>query len=262
MKKTRLSGPLRPVLFAALGLSIPAFYLVLTGPTPMVRSVGSLLYGLIAALMAIDIGMQMRKTGRVRVLWHESSLDIMLFWGALASAWPTDLPWPEFEWLLRLGFCSIVFVRLSTLLAKWLAPHHLFQVLGIAVVLMAVAGGGFYWLEPKVLSYADGLWLAFTTGATVGYGDLVPSTPASRIFATFIVLLGYAVFSVVTASIAALFVSEDEKSFEKELHADIRMLRKEIRILREELRPSAMSTKQDAGEPTDTHERSDQGYRS
>ena len=75
----------------------------------------------------------------------------------------------------------------------------------------------------------------FTTGATVGYGDLVPSTPASRIFAVFVVLLGYAVFSVVTASIVALFVGEDEKRFEKELHADIRSLRKEVAALRSEL---------------------------
>ena len=121
------------------------------------------------------------------------------------------------------------------MLARLVVPHHLFQVLAFAVLLLAVAGGGFYWLEPKVLTYADGLWLAFITGATVGYGDLVPSTPAARIFAVFIVLLGYALFSIVTASIAALFVSEDEKRFEKELHADIRSLRADIAALRSEL---------------------------
>ncbi len=238
MKKPNLSGPLRPVLFTALALSIPAFYLVLTGSTSTYRSIGNLLYGVTAILMAIDIGMQRRQPRHTLSLWNAPSLDIVIFWGALASAWPTDPPWPLIEWLLRLGFCVIVFIRLAKLLAKWVAPHHLFQVLGIAIVLLAIAGGGFYWLEPKVLTYADGLWLAFITGATVGYGDLVPSTPASRIFAIFIVLLGYAVFSVVTASIAALFVSEDEKRFEKELHADIRSLREEIAALRGELNRS------------------------
>jgi voltage-gated potassium channel len=64
----------------------------------------------------------------------------------------------------------------------------------------------------------------------------VPSTHASRIFAVFIVLLGYAIFSVITASIAALFVGEDEKHFQQELHADIRALRQEITSLRNELR--------------------------
>ena len=97
-------------------------------------------------------------------------------------------------------------------------------------------------MEPRVHSYADGVWLAFTTGATVGYGDLVPSTPASRIFAAFIVLLGYALFSVVTASIAALLVGEDEKRLSREMHADLRMLRKEIAALRTEMHLSPLRT--------------------
>ena len=161
--------------------------------------------------------------------------DLVILVGALASAWPSASPWGEPEWVLRLGLSGVVFIRLASMLARLVAPHHLFQVLAFAVVLLAIAGGGFYWLEPRVLTYGDGLWLAFITGATVGYGDLVPSTPAARIFAVFIVLLGYAVFSVVTASIAALFVSEDEKRFEKALHADIRSLREEIAALRSEL---------------------------
>nr|WP_314860496.1 potassium channel family protein [uncultured Undibacterium sp.] len=89
---------------------------------------------------------------------------------------------------------------------------------------------------PQVTSYADGVWLAFTTVATVGYGDIVPSTPASKIFAFFIVLLGYAMFSFVTANIAALFVGEEEEIFEQELHNDIRALHQEVAALREELR--------------------------
>ncbi len=109
------------------------------------------------------------------------------------------------------------------------------HILLAAVGLFAIAGLGFYWLEPQVTSYADGLWLAFITGATVGYGDLVPTTAASRVFAVFIVLLGYAVFSIVTATISALFIGEDEKRFEHELHADIRALRTEIATLREQI---------------------------
>ncbi len=85
-------------------------------------------------------------------------------------------------------------------------------------------------------NYADGVWLAFTTVATVGYGDIVPSTPASKIFAVFIVLLGYAMFSILTANIAALFVGEEEEVFERQLHEDIKALHQEVSALREELR--------------------------
>lgn len=235
MKLTRFYGPPGPILFVALALSIPAFYLVLTGPAPAWRASGSLLYGLMALLVAVDLGLRRKPAGRPHLHWLTSSLDLLIFCGAAASAWPTDPDWSMIEWLLRLGYCGIVFIRLSMLTAKRLVPANLVQVLAIAGVLLAIAGAGFYWLEPKVTTYADGLWLAFITGATVGYGDIVPSTPASRIFAVFIVLLGYAIFSVVTASIAALFVGEDEKRFEKELHADIRSLRDEIGVLRSEL---------------------------
>ncbi len=73
------------------------------------------------------------------------------------------------------------------------------------------------------------------------------STPASRIFAVFIVLLGYTLFSVVTASIAALLVGEDEKRIKREMHVEMRALRTEISNLREELRDSFSSPHEAAG---------------
>lgn len=237
MKKIRSSRPISFLQALALSLSIPAFYLVLTGPAGGYRIAGSVLYIAVAVMIAADIAMFRSRPRHVPPPWRASLIELIILAGALASAWVTQLPWSVTEWVLRLGFCAIVFAQLTQLVARWLAPHHLLQVLVLSSLLLALAGGGFYWLEPKVLSYADGLWLAFTTGATVGYGDLVPSTPASRIFAVFIVLFGYAVFSVVTASISALFVSEDEKGFEKELHADIVSLRKEIALLHQALQP-------------------------
>jgi len=60
----------------------------------------------------------------------------------------------------------------------------------------------------------------------------VPTTPASRIFAALIVLIGYALLSMVTASIAAFFVGEDEKHLRHEMHRDIKALRDELAQLR------------------------------
>lgn len=246
MIKHGQSTRLRPVLFAALILSIPAFYLVLSGHTMRWRAIGGFLYGVVAIMIAVDVAMHARRTGRFPSLWNESALNILILLGAVASAWPTAQPWSPSEWLLRLGLCSIVFIRLSMLLAKWMAPHNLLQILAVAVGLLAIAGEGFYWLEPTIRTYADGLWLAFVTVATVGYGDLLPTSAGARIFAVFIVLLGYAVFSVVVAAISAFFVGEDEKRFEKDLHADIRSLRQEIAVLREELHRSTTKAKKDA----------------
>jgi voltage-gated potassium channel len=106
----------------------------------------------------------------------------------------------------------------------------------LALLIMVLGGWGFWMIDPRIHSLTDGIWLAFTTAATVGYGDLVPSTPGSRMFAVVVVLLGLAVLSLVTASLAALFVQQEERAIEKELlqaiHSEIQQLREEIERLK------------------------------
>jgi len=105
-------------------------------------------------------------------------------------------------------------------------------------LILLLGGVGFWLLDPNVPTIADGLWLAFTTAATVGYGDLVPSTHASRMFSVIVVLLGLAVLSLATASLAAIFVEKDveegdELRMEHALMHEIRHLREEVRQLRQ-----------------------------
>ena len=101
----------------------------------------------------------------------------------------------------------------------------------IALLIMLLGGVGFWWIDPKVSSFADGLWLAFTTAATVGYGDHVPSTDGSRAFAVVVVLLGLAVLSLVTASISAFFVQHEERAIEHELLQAIHTTQQQIQRL-------------------------------
>jgi voltage-gated potassium channel len=105
----------------------------------------------------------------------------------------------------------------------------------LCVAILSLGGVGFWALEPRALTLADGLWLAFTTAATVGYGDIVPSTHASRAFAVLVVLLGLAVLSLVTASLAAMFVETEERQIERDLMHEIGALRSEVRSLQAQL---------------------------
>ena len=124
--------------------------------------------------------------------------------------------------------------------------------LALALLILWLGGVGFWWLEPEVHSLSDGLWLAFTTAATVGYGDLVPTTLASRSFSVVVVLLGLAVLSLVTALLAAIFVerevAEEERQIERDLRREIMQLRNEFHLLRQELR-EALDPKE--GHPRD-----------
>ena len=118
----------------------------------------------------------------------------------------------------------------------FLIRRGLVYSLVLAMLILLLGGVGFWWLDPKVETLSDGLWLAFTTAATVGYGDLVPSTHASRGFSVVVVLLGLAVLSLVTASLAAIFVErevdEEERQIERELMREIRLVRDEVAELR------------------------------
>ena len=121
-----------------------------------------------------------------------------------------------------------------------IARQGVFYSLILCGVIMLLGGVGFWLLEPGVHTIADGLWLAFTTAATVGYGDIVPSTHGSRLFAVIVVLLGLAVLSLATASLAAIFVEKDveegeELQIEHQLMREIRHLRDEVQSLRHEI---------------------------
>ena len=67
----------------------------------------------------------------------------------------------------------------------------------------------------------------------MGYGDIVPSTTASRVFAVLVVLVGLAVLSLVTASVAAMLVGTEERDIERELMAEIRALRADVAALQQ-----------------------------
>jgi voltage-gated potassium channel len=115
----------------------------------------------------------------------------------------------------------------------------------LALTVLALCGGGFWWLEPNAPTLADGLWLAFVTAATVGYGDIVPSTPASKIFAVFVVLLGWGVLTMATAAISSMWVESSERRLERDilqdLHREVGYLRQELATLRAEVRRSGLS---------------------
>lgn len=129
-----------------------------------------------------------------------------------------------------------------------LIRRGLLYSLALCLLILLMGGLGFWWLEPGIHSFQDGLWLAFTTAATVGYGDLVPQTHVGRAFSVVVVLLGLAVLSLVTASLAALFVEqevqEEDRQIERDLMREIHALRQQVENLHHRL-DRAMATRQD-----------------
>jgi voltage-gated potassium channel len=82
-------------------------------------------------------------------------------------------------------------------------------VLFVGAVLFA-GGPAIYWIErgrnEQFGGIGDGLWWSLVTLTTIGYGDKYPVTPAGRLLAAVIMLLGMGLVGLVTGKIAAALV--------------------------------------------------------
>ncbi len=70
-------------------------------------------------------------------------------------------------------------------------------------------------VNPEVPTYESAIWYSFISMATVGYGDIVPITFAGRIIGALLILTGMAYVSLVTATLALMFIEEFRKGSNK-----------------------------------------------
>ena len=229
-------SPWRWAVLGALLATIPAFYVEMLADFPL--SAAGWVYGLAACVVGIARWRSPApRSPRERT---QRGLDLALVLGlALSAALPTSRD-SGAALAFRLLVAGLSLLRMVGIVRPWITRGSLHHVLVLSLLILAGCGVGFWLLEPRAVTLADGLWLAFTTAATVGYGDIVPTTPAAKIFAVFVVLLGYAALSLVTAAIAAVWVESAEREVEREilheLHAEVKRLRADLQALRDERR--------------------------
>ena len=209
-------------------LSIPALTLEQGAQDPSLKAAGRALDWFVFLAFSAEFIWMLRLTSHRAGYVLRNWLDIVIIVSAAANLFGFESEWVAIARLLRLALVGLLMARVLGSLRKIFTPSGIPFIMGLAAMSLALSGAGFYWLEPTVHSYADGVWLAFVTGSTIGYGDFVPTTTASRLFAGLMVVLGFTMFSLVTASIAAFFVGEDEKLLRREMHQDIRKLHDDI----------------------------------
>lgn len=227
----RLRWPMAGVALLAL----PAFYFDATG-SAVYQAWGRAFSIFILLAFAFELGLMLVLVRqKLRYLRRNWLLLLVLLTSAVSLIASDYLPKPELYPLLRLLVFSLLIGRIFGSMRRIASPTGILSLMMLGTALLGVAGLGFYWLEPTVHSYGQGVWLAFTSGATVGYGDIVPTTPASRFFAVIMVLLGYALLSLFSAGLVALIIGEDEQQLRHQMHRDILFLHKELAALREDL---------------------------
>lgn len=225
-----------PVL-AALLATIPAFYIELLDQLPHAWA-GAFYAAAALTLLLAQLRIARHNAHPLRYL-RRQSVDGLLAAGLLAAALLPASTASNPALLLRLLVAFLSLMRMVRIVKPWVTRGSLRHVLMLSLVILGACGIGFWLLEPRVHTIGEGLWLAFTTAATVGFGDIVPTTAASKIFAVFVVLLGYAALSLVTAAIASHWVESTERQVERdilrELHAEVKGLRAELAAIKDRL---------------------------
>jgi hypothetical protein len=82
-----------------------------------------------------------------------------------------------------------------------LARHPLRFALYAVLSGLFVGGSIFSAVEPEA-SVPDGIWWAFVSMTTVGYGDLAPKSTEIRMVATFVIATGIGATAILTAALA------------------------------------------------------------
>jgi voltage-gated potassium channel len=117
----------------------------------------------------------------------------------------------RFVRLLRL---MAVTARAIAALRKIVWRRSVFSVAGVSMLIIVAGGTSLTLLEPQTVKggFGDGVWWAVVTAATVGYGDIAPTSLVGRLIAVLLMLSGVGVVSTLAASITAYFLGTEENA--------------------------------------------------
>jgi voltage-gated potassium channel len=232
-----------PILIAAL-LVVPVIFIeeraTSTSALAVVEWANWLIWAAFTAEFVIVLTLAERKWAYARRAW----LDLLI----IVVSFPLLPELFASVRLLRLTRLTRVLrilrlARLAAILSRGgQAAGAIFRKRGLGYMALLTAlltlgvGGAFAILEDEPIG--DGLWWAIVTITTVGYGDVLPETPAGRIAGAMLMVLGIGFVALVTASIAAHFVGEEEH----ELAAEIRRIHERLDGIEASLRKETPGT--------------------
>jgi voltage-gated potassium channel len=223
------------IMVAVALLSVPAYLLSTSELDPFWHELASILdFVILIAFVAEILWMMKVSSFPLRYLF-ENWLNVVIICGAAAAALGAATEWIAIVRAMRAAVAVLVLVRTAAEFRVLFTRKGAPMLVGIAVLTLLTLGALFYWLDPNIRTFTDGLWLAFITGSTVGYGDVVPTTPATRVLAVLTVLVGVAMMTLFTAHVVTFFVGGEDAKMRDTLQHEIRELRREIGELRKEL---------------------------
>ena len=117
---------------------------------------------------------------------------------------------------LRLLVLFGILMKLTRAGHRVLRRNQLGTTLLVSAVVIIFAGVLISIVDPAFNTPWEGIWWAWVTVTTVGYGDFVPVSVMGRVFGGLLILLGVCLFALLTANFSAALIGEEVSSGRKE----------------------------------------------
>lgn len=124
--------------------------------------------------------------------------------------------WAHGDWAgaaraARLLVMLPLLVKSGEMVKEMLSRNRLGPILAAIIIVTTLGGAVIGHFDPSFRHPLDGIWWAWVTVTTVGYGDLVPQTGVGRVFAVLLMLLGVSMIALLSASLVTLFQEEEDR---------------------------------------------------
>lgn len=147
------------------------------------------------------------------------------------------------RWRLRIG-------------ARWLATLLLGSILLVTVAAAAAAA-----VESRTVStYWRGLWWAVSLVTTVGFIGEPPETRAGALLSAVLMVVGFLLLALVSASLAAFFVREEEMPREEAEDSTLQGVMASLRSIEERLANLESAVRERADSGSEEHRGGSPGY--
>lgn len=130
------------------------------------------------------------------------------------------------------------------ILHRILKRTRAYYIIGIFVLLVFAVSFVFWVIEPDITNYGDALWYSYVNLFTIGFGDIVPVQPLSRILSVVLTVCATIVIALITGVIVAFYQAVCRSNLNDSKEVMIDKLSKLDKLSKEELKEISDKVKQ------------------